>query len=320
MKIILTVLILLLFGATVFGAAVLYCFVRIFYSKDILQSKKADPYIPEGKPYKPYRENFKKWVMAARSMSHKNVEIKSHDGLTLRGKYYEYKPGAPIELMLHGYRGNAERDLSGGVLRAFAVEHNVLVVDNRGCGRSDGRVSSFGVFESEDCLSWVEYIIDYIDFSAKIILTGISMGATSVLMAGSRDDLPPNVIGVLADCGYTSGEAIISKVIEDMKLPSKLVMPCVRIAAKALGKFDLSDASAVDLLDGCTLPVIFFHGDDDDFVPCEMSAENYEACGSENKRLVIIEGAGHGLCYVTNPSKYIKELKSFFDPITKDSE
>ena len=192
------------------------------------------------------------------------------------------------------------------------------MVDNRGCGKSEGRVTTFGVRESEDCLAWVDYIIDYIDFGAKIILTGVSMGATSVIIAACREGLPHNIVGVLADCGYTSAEEIISKVITDMGLPPRLVMPFVRIGARLLGKFDLDDASAIGVIDDCKLPILFYHGDDDKFVPSEMSVENYEECGSEIKKLVTIEGAGHALCYVSNPSKYIMELKNFFDPITKD--
>ncbi len=320
MKIALGILIFLLALGLIFFSIVLYCFLRIFYVKAKKRKKNDEIELPSGRIYEVHRETLTKWIKAARSMSHKNLEITSHDGLTLRGRYYEYKPGAPIELMLHGYRGNSERDLSGGVLRAFAVGHNVLVVDNRGCGRSDGYISTFGVLESKDCLLWVEYIIDYIDFGAKIILTGVSMGAATVILAACSEELPDNVVGVLADCGYTSGERIISKVVTDMGLPARLVMPFVRIGAKLFGKFDLRDASPIDAIGDCSLPILFYHGDDDRFVPYEMSVENYEECGSEIKKLVTIEGSGHALCYVTNPSKYIKELKDFFGPITGDAD
>lgn len=320
MKIALGILVALLALCAIFFSVVLYCYLKIFYVRE--KKKKGvngdEIEIPEGKIYEVHRETFTKWIKAARSMSHRAVEITSHDGLTLRGKFYEYSAGAPIELMLHGYRGNAERDLSGGILRAFAIGHSVLLVENRGSGSSDGCTSTFGVLESMDCRLWIEYIIDYIDFGAKIILTGVSMGAATVLLTACSEELPQNVVGVLADCGYTSAEEIIAKVIRDMNLPPRLVMPFVKISAKLFGKFDLSEASPIDVLENCTVPVIFFHGDNDKFVPHEMSVENFERCDSETKKLVTIEGAGHGLCYITNPSKYIKELRAFFDPITSD--
>jgi fermentation-respiration switch protein FrsA (DUF1100 family) len=160
--------------------------------------------------------------------------------------------------------------------------------------------------------------MDYIDFSAKIILTGVSMGAATVILAACSDELPDNVVGVLADCGYTSAKDIIKKVVDEMGLPSKLLLPVIALSAKLLGRFDLNDASPIDVISDCQLPIIFIHGDSDKFVPYEMSVENYNACGSENKKLVAIEGADHALCYITAPSKYINELRSFFGPITKE--
>ena len=314
------ILLLLLTLAILFCGTVVYCFFKVFYSRELGRASGDDIYLPKGRVYEIHRGTLKKWRAAVRSMSHKKVQITSHDGLTLRGRYFEYKPGAPIELMLHGYRGSSDRDMNGGVLRAFAVGHNVLVVDNRGCGSSDGYISSFGVLETEDCLAWIDYIIDYIDFSSKIILTGVSMGAATVLMTACREELPQNVIGVLADCGYTSAEEIITKVVLEMRLPPKLVLPIIRLGGKILGKFDIRDASPVDLVKNCKLPVIFYHGDSDAFIPKEMSIKNFEESGAEYKKLVIIEGAGHGLCYVENPSKYLMELKNFFGPLTKDED
>ena len=60
------------------------------------------------------------------------------------------------------------------------------------------------------------------------------------------------------------------------------------------------------------MPVIFFHGDTDAYVPMAMSEENYAACASDHKRLVITHGAGHGLCFPTDTEGYIAELRTFF--------
>jgi pimeloyl-ACP methyl ester carboxylesterase len=242
------------------------------------------------------------------------VEIKTFDGLTLRGRYYEHSPDAPIEIMMHGYHGNLERDLSGGIFRALDIGHSVLVFDHRASGLSDGNVITFGINESRDCHSWIDFVISEIDPDAKIILTGISMGAATVMTCSSHD-LPANVVGILADCGYTSAEDVIKKVMRDMKLPPKLLYPFVRLGAHVFGGFNIDESSPIESLASSKLPVFFVHGDTDDFVPYEMSVRNYEACASK-KVLVTIEGAGHGLCYPVNPEKYIAALHEFFDPIT----
>ena len=286
------------------------CFRMAFYSPDrpAIPSDAID--IPEGEAYEEFRENMEKWARDLRAMPHEEMSITSFDGLTLRGKFYEYAPNAPIELMFHGYRGTAERDLSGGVARCFQLGRSALLVDQRGCSDSEGNVISFGINEHRDCLAWLDFAIQRFGKDVKIILTGISMGASTVLMV-SDQALPPNVLGILADCGFSSAKDIIKKVIRQMGLPADVGYPFVKLGAKLFGQFDLEAHSAVEAVKNATVPVIFFHGDGDDYVPCEMSRINYEACTAK-KKLVIIPRAGHGLSYPVAPDTYLNALREFF--------
>lgn len=290
------------------------CYRIVFYCPKRNPLKEDEESIPDGEIYEPYREDFVYWRKTVKTFPHKDVEVKSFDGLTLRGKYFEFAPGAPIELMMHGYRGDGERDLSGGVLRCFNLNRSVLLIDHRACGKSDGKTTTFGIKESKDCLSWINFIINNIDKNAKIILTGVSMGATTAMIASSMD-LPKNVVGILADCGFTSAKDIIIKVVKDLKLPPKLFYPFIKLGAKLFGRFDLEQISPITALKNCKLPILFLHGKSDDFVPCYMSQQNYDACTSPDKRLVLFDGAGHGLCYMTDQKKYMDELNDFFSYI-----
>ncbi|MBE7056008.1 MAG: alpha/beta hydrolase [Ruminococcaceae bacterium] len=288
------------------------CFLLTFYSpKRKINPEKLD--IPDGEIYEPYRPQMEKWILDTRNLPCINCEIKSFDGLTLRGKYFEYEKGAPIELMLHGYRGTSERDLSGGVFRCFHLKRNVLIVDQRGCAYSDGNVITFGVNESKDCLSWINFIIETFGKDVKIILTGISMGASTVIMASGMD-LPENVVHILADCGFSSQKDIIKKVIKQIKLPANLLYPFVKAGAKIFGHFNLEEISPVEAIKKCKVPVIFFHGTSDDFVPWEMSKINYEACPT-HKKLVLMPDLGHGLCFPGKMDEYYKALNEFMDEI-----
>lgn len=300
-------------GLTVFAIAYV-CYRMAFYASEQDKTHKEEYPIPDGEIYAPYRESMINWIKEARAMPREAMEITSHDGLTLRGYYYEYAPDAPIELMFPGYRGDAERDLCGGVQRCFALGHSALIVDQRACGRSDGHVISFGINESRDCHRWLDAMLARFGPDVKIILTGISMGASTVMIAAGSD-LPKNVIGVLADCGFTSAKEIIQKVIrEDMKLPPKISYPFVKLGARIFGKFDLEEFSAVEAVRRSKVPMVFAHGDADAYVPCYMSEVNYENCASY-KRLIIVPGAGHGLCYPINPESYLKQLKNFWTDV-----
>ncbi len=304
----------ILAGLIIFIAAALIiayiCYRITFYAPN---RESADPEIidiPNGAIYEPYRESMEKWIREARKLPSKEYSTTSFDGLKLYAKYYEYTPDAPIELMFHGYRGNAERDLSGGVQRCFKLGHSAFIVDQRCSGKSDGNTITFGVNEHRDCLTWVDFIVNTFGPDVKIILTGISMGASTVLMA-SGAPLPSNVIGVLADCGYTSAKEIIRVVIKKLNLPAGIAYPFVWLGARVFGRFNLHSPQAIDAMQKCTVPVIFFHGEDDDFVPCYMSRENYNACKSK-KMLITVPGAGHGLSYPVDPERYLQSLKDFF--------
>lgn len=285
------------------------CFRIAFYVPPKSKMLKEEFPIPEGEVYEPFRKQMIAWMKEIRAMPHEDVQIRSFDGLTLRGTYYEYAPGAPVELMFHGYRGSGERDLCGGVQRCFALGRSALVVEQRASIRSDGNVITFGIKESRDCRDWIDFAIHHLGPDVKIILTGISMGASTVLIAAGRE-LPKNVIGVLADCGFSSAEDIIKEVIRQMGLPADLAYPFVRLGAKLFGHFDPNETSPMEAVKNCRLPVIFFHGEDDDYVPCRMSRMVYGNCPTP-KMLYTVPGAGHGLSYLVDPEGYLNALREF---------
>ena len=285
------------------------CFRKVFYSPKRKVLGEDEYEIPPGQIYEPYKEAMIGWMKETRAMPREEVEITSFDGLTLRGSYFECKKGAPIELMFHGYQGNCERDLCGGVQRCFALGRNALLIDQRASGKSDGSVISFGINERKDCLAWIDFAIQKFGEDVKLILTGISMGGATVLMAAG-EPLPKNVVCVLGDCPYSSAKEIIQKIIGEMRLPVKLCYPFVWLGARIFGRFNLEETSPLEAMKTCSVPVILIHGEKDDFVPCEMSKAVYEACKT-TKKLVLVPNAGHGLAYPIDKPSYLKALKDF---------
>lgn len=318
MRFVLISLLIILFIALLVLTISFICFRMAFYSP---KRKNIDPEaidIPPGEIYEPFREQMVNWILEARKIGYKEFTAVSFDGLRLYGRYFEYSPDSPIELMFPGYHGVAERDLCGGVQRCFALGRSALIVDQRGCGKSDGTVITFGNKESRDVLSWIDIIKTELGNNRKIILTGISMGAATVLTA-CRYKLPKEVVGIIADCPFTTPEAIIKKVIKDMKLPPKLCYPFVTLGAFIFGHFRLNEASALKSVKNCNVPVFLAHGTKDDYVPYEMSEELYKAITSE-KLLLPVKGAGHGLAYLVAPVEYIESLRKIeSEYIKKDS-
>ena len=289
----------------------LVCFFMTFYAKTPKPLAEGELDMIPGHAYDKYRPQMREWITGARALECTHHEIISHDGKRLTARYFEYDKTGPIEIMFHGYKGSAERDMSGGIFRARALGHSAFLVNHRASRGSEGHVITFGIKERLDLMRWVEYVCQTVGKDRPILLTGISMGAATVMLASSME-LPKNVKCILADCGYTSAPDIIKKVIkEDMKLPSALFYPFVRLGAILFGGFDPNETSPEAELKHAKIPVIFIHGDADTFVPAYMSERNFAACASE-KKLVIIKGAEHGVAYPADMETYVSELCEFF--------
>lgn len=242
------------------------------------------------------------------------VEIKSYDNLKLVAKYFEKEKSNKIIIMFHGYRSIAENDFAAQAKWYYENGYNVLLVDQRSHGKSEGKYITFGTKEKYDVVSWCEYVTKNFENINEIILAGMSMGSTTVLLA-SVLNLPRNVKGIVADCGFTSPKDIISKVAENkFGVNTKIILPLVNLCCKAFAKFDLYEANVLDAMSQNNLPVLFIHGIADDFVPSKMSKENYNACRCK-KSLVLVETVNHGLSYFVNKKKVQNEMQKFLSEI-----
>ena len=138
-EIILWVLGILAFLAVAALIAAFICYMRIFYSPKRKPIGPDEFPLPKGEIYEPHYDDMIAWMKQIRAMPREKIQIKSREGLTLTGMYYEYKPDAPIELLFHGYQGCGERDLSAGVERCFAIGRSAILIDQRSHGESEGR-------------------------------------------------------------------------------------------------------------------------------------------------------------------------------------
>lgn len=278
-----------------------------FFSKNTVPQ---DIYaIPPGKQYEAVADMMRKQVEDLEKRAYEQVFIQSHDGLRLAARYYHESFDAPLIIHFHGYRGCAVRDFSACSEMVLKEGYNALVVDQRGHGLSQGHTITFGIKERFDCKAWTEYAVSRFGPDVNIVLSGVSMGAATILMASDLK-LPSNVCCIIADCPFSSPEKIIRKVCKMGKLPDRLLYPFVVMSALLFGKFRLWESSAVKAVENTKLPVLLIHGEADWFVPCDMSKEIYSHCNSD-KRIVTVPLAGHGISYHTDTVRYEKEVCRF---------
>lgn len=306
----LLIVLLCVFLAILLGGAY-YAYRIAFFSP--MKNRDRVP-SPRDAQYDPFREEMKRIYHQLNGRSYETVTVQSHDGLTLSGRYYHVKDGAPLDIGFHGYRSHPLTDFSGGSELSFQMEHNLLLVDQRAHGKSEGRSISFGIQERRDVLSWVHYALERFGMETKILLYGVSMGAATVLMA-SELELPENVKGIVADCPYASPMEIILDVARKRKMPFPLwlVKPFVILGARIYGGFDIRETDAVRAVQNAKIPILIIHGEDDRFVPCEMSD-----IVSHNPTIVTrytFPGAAHGISYLTDRLRYQKIVTEFMEKV-----
>lgn len=238
------------------------------------------------------------------------VSITSADGLRLKGLFVPNPEAKGTLLLFHGWRSTWKTDFIISMPYYFSLGLNLLAVDQRSQNGSEGKYITYGVRERDDLALWVDWAARRLGKEHPLFLGGLSMGASTVLMAA---DLPfeANVRGIIADCGFTSPYDIIRSVAaRGADRPMKLPMALLDIFTRRIAGFGLREHSTVEALKRTKLPVLLVHGLADDFVPAEMSRENYTACASE-KRMVLVEGAGHGMSYVVEPERVKGEIGDF---------
>ncbi len=251
----------------------------------------------------------------AKKLANSNCEqisINSHDGIKLAGHWHGCEHPKRVIVAMHGWRSDWCRDF--GTIADFWRDNDccVLYAEQRGQGNSGGDYMGFGLMERYDCLDWINWVNTKTGGELPVYLCGVSMGATTILMSAGFN-LPENVKGIIADCGFTSPHAIWKHVVErNLHIPYDGIRGAIASdMCKKKISIGAKDYSATEAMKECKVPVLFIHGSDDKFVPVEMTYENYKAC-SAPKRLLIVPGAEHGMSYFTDKATYEETVLKFW--------
>lgn len=254
-------------------------------------------------------ESGKAWC---RQQKMQDCHIKSVDGLLLHGSYLPAEHAKRFVVLCHGYKGSGFGDFAG--IARFLHENNcnLLFIDQRCCGESEGEFITFGAKEQYDVLKWVWYIAERNKSKLPIYLYGTSMGAASVLMA-SGHELPQEVRGLIADCGFCSMKGQLQDLAANWFHLHRidLLLFRVNLFCRLLAGFHMSEADTSEAMRTNKRPVLFFHGMKDTYVDPKNSERNYALCRAP-KELVLVPEARHLCSAYEAPELYREKLLSFF--------
>ncbi|MBR5449153.1 MAG: alpha/beta fold hydrolase [Clostridia bacterium] len=302
-------LIVILSMLIIIPIVLLFLTMYFIYRFSFGRKKDADVYDGFDTPHmEPYKEESHAAISTLLSIEYEEIYIESPlDGTRLHARLKLMDDKSPIQILFHGYRSNPFRDFSGGALAALSHGHSVLMIDQRAHLGSEGKTITFGIKERYDALGWINYIHDRFP-EREIILVGISMGAATVIGAAGLE-LPDAVKCAIADCPFAVVKDELSHAAKNMGIFAN-IYPVIRFSGKIFGKFDTEDGDLRKSVAASRIPIMILHGDADRLVPIEMSLQLKEAA-PDTVTHVAFPGARHGISYLTDKERYIKEVYGF---------
>ena len=250
------------------------------------------------------------WLLARSDYTDKYIN--SFDNLKLHGYYITQKERTSNKwvIIVHGY-GEEGKLMSLNALRFYQAGYNVLVPDLRGSGKSEGDFTGMGWYDRLDICNWINYLVAD-NPNCEIALYGISMGASTILMA-SGQDLPSNVKAIISDCAYTSAYDVFAYEFKTyLNTPSFPIVDFTSLVTTLRAGYSLKDASAINEVKKSKTPTLFIHGDSDKIVPYNMMNELYDAATCEKEKL-LVENGEHGSSDLADYKTYWSTVHNFLN-------
>ncbi|MGL5575159.1 MAG: alpha/beta hydrolase [Sarcina sp.] len=284
------------------------CLVR-YAEKEVIRSKRQTKDEMIARLLNQFKCDYKEYE----NLKVEKIEILSEDDLKLKGYFYKNNIETnKLVIIHHGYTAN--HYISIQYMKMFLDEgFNVLLIDMRSHGESEGDFASYGYNEVKDLDIWVEAMKEKLGNDIIIGLQGQSMGAATVMLYGGLFE--DKVRFVIEDCGYSDAKEEIKYKFKQAKAPANILYPLVNNRIKRKYKFDLTGISPMKAICNSKVPTLFIHGTADTTVPVYMCEEMYNAKKEGYKKLYLVDGAIHMDAYVTDKERYEKEVKDFINVV-----
>ena len=274
-----------------------------FYSPKKGQS---DHYNLDSPIYRGMEEQVKPLIDSIIAIPYEDAYITSFDKLKLHARVYLKPDSKKVAVLCHGYRGTPYRDFSGGAVEMIKLGYNVILIDERAHGLSQGHSITFGVRETRDAIDWVKYARNRFGEDIDLALVGISMGGAVVLMAADK----VGKAKIIADCPFSSPKVILQQTVKELGLPVPIFYPLVNLSSIIFTHTNLNKLSAYDSIKNTTNKVLIIHGGSDSVVPNWISNDLYQEY-PDKIQYELFEGADHGMSYLVDKPRYQHIIREF---------
>jgi fermentation-respiration switch protein FrsA (DUF1100 family) len=251
---------------------------------------------------------------AARTKAKKEEVSIQNDGLVLKGVYLDYGRKDSVIIV----PGRLE-SVNYSYYFAQLYENssfNVLLIDQRACGESDGVYCTGGVKESADLLVWIRYLHEEKKQEA-IVLHGSCIGAASVILALSDPSCPSYVKGAMSEGTYTNLIDMFASHSTSMGHHTKAIYKYLPGLFRKRAGADVVKDSPINRITKVTQPILFLQSRQDAFIPVSVAQRLYDACPSQNKRLEYFDFGGHSRIRYQDPKRYDALVRSWMESLVR---
>jgi fermentation-respiration switch protein FrsA (DUF1100 family) len=237
------------------------------------------------------------------------VSIVSDDGLKLVGQYLDYQQKVTVIII----PGRSETSSYSFYFAELYKDqpYNLLLIDSRGTGFSEGKFLTAGIKESDDLLAWARYLHE-VKKQDIVLFHGICIGAATSLLALAKPSCPDYVKGAFAEGSFKNFKRMFAYHTKAGHHPSVTVSSELPFYFRHYAGVEILKDSPEKKVSLVTKPVCFVHGKEDIYVPYQDGQELYERCGSKEKELHFIAHGEHSKLRYYNPKEYDALVLSFF--------
>ena len=315
---VLIVLVLVLLGGLLFAMFVKYTdmvFNRIF------KRPKPQPQVDRS-PKKIDRSTItgrgKNWFYTFRN-EWLNVRATSFDGCKLNAYYrpsYD-RTCRNMVILVHGYDESPAEMAAYARLMQRKVQCHSIITHMRGHGMSGGKDFTWGLMESVDLDTWINFTKRRLGNNCRIYLVARGAGATACLLAAQQKEFDPCVCGIIADSPMASLTGFLKTTLpKSTKISPDWIIGRVRKLASNKFGFDINRCDVTDHASSIRVPVLIFQGGEDDVTVPSSTRDIYDNLRCR-KRMVIVNNAKHLECYEKSQAMYEREVQKFIESCIK---
>jgi pimeloyl-ACP methyl ester carboxylesterase len=246
-------------------------------------------------------------------LAFEDTEITARDGLKLAGWFVPHAESERAVLVVHGQNKCRSCEFDDRFMEFAARLHaggfNLLMIDLRGHGQSEGERFTLGDHERRDVLGALDWLVGR-GFE-RIGVVGVSLGAAGSVGAASDAESGHVVKALVIDSSFSDlSEFLRVRFTKESGLPG-VFFPGSLFMARVLVRTNPYAVNPVEDLPHVEAPVLVIYGGQDDIVPLDQLQAMADV--RPDAETWFVEEAAHARVYNAQPEQYVSRVTQFLD-------